>query len=414
MIHDCTVLLNNLDRLEALNETGLFGSDPEVAFNRLNHLATKLLKAPISIFSLIGDKSQFFKSASGFEITKENNEVPIDVSVCQYSLQGKPLSIEDTKNHPMFSQNPAVRALNIVGYLGIPVITKSGQAIGAVCVIDHKKRAWTLEEISMLEDITASFISEIELRQAISKAENEIKLREEFIAIASHELKNPLNGIKIQTQLVQKKLEEGIFSSEDNLKFLTRLERQTQRLELLIDDMSDAVRLNTGKLSLSRTTLNINQLIQSIVENLEGALSQAGCVTIIKSNAELIGYWDSPRLEQVFTNLLSNAMKYAPKSSVEIILDSNAYDRSVTITFKDNGPGISDEDQKKLFTKFGRVSDSQSIKGLGLGLYISRQIIKEHGGSLELETKLGEGCLFKIVLPLGLELKNLSFETSKS
>lgn len=139
-------------------------------------MATKFLNAPISIFSLIGEKTQFFKSAVGFDIIDENNRVPIDRSVCQYSLQGKPLSIEDTKNHPLFSKNPTVLALDIVGYLGVPVITKEGQAIGAVCVIDHKKRVWTNDEISILEDITASFMSEIELRQALAAVEKEAKL----------------------------------------------------------------------------------------------------------------------------------------------------------------------------------------------------------------------------------------------
>ena len=246
------------------------------------------------------------------EITTENNEVPIDVSVCQYSLHGTPLSIENTKNHPMFSQNSAVKALDIVGYLGIPVITKSGQAIGAVCVIDHKKRIWTKEEISIMEEITASFLSEIELRQAMELAKKESMLREEFIAIASHELKNPLSALKMQAQLVHKKLSMNRFSIEENDKFLADLQRQTRRLELMIDDMSDSTRLATGLLTLHLDKMNLNELIKNIIFNLAQSLDKAQCRITYEFNSEINGNWDSSRLEQVITNLATNAIKYAP------------------------------------------------------------------------------------------------------
>ncbi|HXH29820.1 MAG TPA: GAF domain-containing sensor histidine kinase [Bacteriovoracaceae bacterium] len=398
MIQDCSILLKNLDRLEALGRTGLFGTAPEEAFTRLNRMATKILKAPISIFSLIGENSQFFKSAAGFEITTQNNEVPIDISVCQYSLQGTPLSIEDTKNHPLFSDNPAVKALNIVGYLGIPVITKSGHPIGAVCVIDHKKRKWTEEEISILEEITASFLSEIELRQAMKLAKKESQLREEFIAIASHELKNPLSALKLQAEVVHKKMGMGRFSLEDNDKFLKDLQRQARRLELMIDDMSDSTRLATGMLTLHLDKVNLNGLIQNVITNLSESFEKAQCRVSYQFNTEINGNWDPSRLEQVITNIASNAIKYAAGSLVEINLSQR--DGNAVLTIKDNGPGISAENQNIIFSKFGRASDTNHIHGLGLGLYISRQIIEQHKGSLNLTSHLGKGSTFTIILPL--------------
>lgn len=397
MIQDCTIILSSLDRLEALSNTGLFGTKPEDAFTRLNYMATKLLKAPISIFSLIGEKSQFFKSAAGFEITSENNEVPIDVSVCQYALQGKPLSIENTKEHPMFKANPAVIALDIAGYLGIPVITKDGHSIGTVCVIDHKNRIWTKEEISLLEDITASFISEIELRQAMKKVEVEAKLREEFIAIASHELKNPLSSLILQTQLAQKKLSNGKFNTEDNFKFLSALERQTKRLELMIDDMSDATRLSSGNLSLLKEKVDLNVLLHNIVEGMSEVFSNSNNIVEIYSLENITGFWDISRLEQIITNLLSNASKYAPNAKVIIKIEKN--DNKILLTITDHGQGIPAEKLDQLFTKYGRACESTHIQGLGLGLYISRQIAEQHGGALTLTSKLGVGSTFKLSLP---------------
>ncbi|MES2527240.1 MAG: GAF domain-containing sensor histidine kinase [Bdellovibrionota bacterium] len=398
MIQDCSLLLNNLDRLDALTRTELFGSEPEAAFTRLNQLATKILKAPISIFSLIGSKSQFFKSAAGFEITSENNEVPIDVSVCQYSLHGKPLSIEDTQNHPMFSNNPAVKALNIVGYLGIPVITKDGFPIGAVCVIDHKKRAWTEDEISILEEITAAFISEIELRMALRLAEREAQLREEFIRIASHELKNPLSAMKLQTQVVHKKISAGKFSAEDNVKYLASVERQTRRLELMIDDMSDTARLATGKLSLHRKEMNLNHLIENTIYLLNETVAKAGNEVKFVATEEFTGIWDGSRIEQVMTNLINNATKYASGTVIDISLKRK--NEMAVIVIKDHGPGITQENQKIIFNKYGRATDTKYIHGLGLGLFISRQIAEQHGGSLNLESEMGHGSVFTMELPL--------------
>ncbi len=398
MIQDCSLLLTNLDRLDALTRTELFGSEPEAAFTRLNQLATKILKAPISIFSLIGSKSQFFKSADGFEITPQNNEVPIDVSVCQYSLHGKPLSIEDTQNHPMFSTNPAVKALNIVGYLGIPVITKEGYAIGAVCVIDHKKRAWTNDEISILEEITAAFISEIELRMALKLAKREAQLREEFIRIASHELKNPLSAMKLQTQVAHKKITDGKLDTVSTEKYLASVERQTRRLELMIDDMSDTARLATGKLSLHRKEMNLNHLIDNTIYLLNETVSKAGNHVNYHASGEFTGIWDASRIEQVLTNLINNATKYASKSAIDIDLKKDG--EFAVVTIKDHGPGISDENQKIIFNKYGRAADTTYIHGLGLGLFISRQIVEQHGGTLNLVSEIGKGSTFTIRLPL--------------
>lgn len=400
VLQDCSLLLKNLDRIEALQSTGLYGSAPEEAFTRLNRLATKLLKAPISIFSLIGDKSQFFKSAEGFDITPENNEVPIDVSVCMYSLQGKPLKIEDTIGHPLFSDNPAVKALNIVGYLGIPVVTKEGHPIGAVCVIDHKKRQWSDEDISILEEITSSFLSEIELRQAINRAKRETELREEFISVASHELQNPLSVMKLQSQLLKMKANRQTLTPEEQKSSLEKIDRQIQRLTLMIEDMSDITRLGKGEFSLHSETTDLSALVNEVVMNYEDALKAARVQTVMDIEEGIVGHWDPTRLEQVMVNLISNAAKYASGSEVQLSLKQKA--REVTFTVSDSGPGISPENQIKIFEKYERVRSDESVKGLGLGLFIARQIVEQHGGSLTLRSELGKGSVFEMTLPLAM------------
>lgn len=396
-MNDCGQLLKDIDRLEALRKTELYGTTPEESFTRLNRLATKALKAPISIFSLIGENSQFFKSAAGFEIGPTNNEVPIDVSVCQYSLIGKPLSIENTIEHLSFKDNPAVKALNIVGYLGVPVITKSGHAIGAVCVIDHKKREWTKDEIEMLEEITASFVSEIELRQTMKKLENESIQKDEFIAIASHELKNPIASINLQTQLILSKIKNSQLQASDSDKFLNSFKRNTSKLLKLIDDMSDATRLSTGELHLQKQVFNLNEMVLSILESLNETLTKSENKISLCMPVIIHGSYDSIRIEQVITNILLNASKYAPKSEIKISLFEDG--SFVQLEIQDNGPGISPDDQTNIFKKYYRASSLNQIQGLGLGLYLSRKIIEQHGGSLKLACMPNEGSKFIIRLP---------------
>lgn len=397
-IQDCSLLLKNLNRIEALNLTQLYGTAPEEAFTRLNRLATKILKAPISIFSLIGEKNQFFKSAEGFEITPENNEVPIDVSVCQYSLLGKPLSISNTIAHPHFSENPAVKALNIVGYLGVPLITKEGHPIGAVCVIDHKERHWTQEEVSILEEITSSFLSEVELRIALRKAEAEATLREEFISIASHELHSPLSVLKIQSQLMQSKFSKHEVTEDERNTFFNRINRQIERVNLMIDDMSDLSRLEKGEFSLRLQEMDISRMLEDSVEAFSEAFQGSG--TRLKSNVEkgILGHWDIVRVEQVLTNLISNALKYAPGAQVDVALKKDG--DFVLISVNDTGPGISASDQEKIFQKYQRLEGDKGVTGLGLGLYIARQIAEQHSGSLTLKSDLGRGSSFVFKLPL--------------
>lgn len=395
---DCSLLLRNLDRIEALRSTGLYGTAPEEAFTRLNRLATKLLKAPISIFSLIGEKSQFFKSAEGFDIKPDNNEVPIDVSVCMYSLQGKPLKIEDTLGHPLFSENPAVKALNIVGYLGIPVVTKDGHPIGAVCVIDHKKRNWSDEEISILEEITSSFLSEIELRRAMNQIERESRLREEFISMASHELQNPLSVMKMQSQLLRLKASKQTLTAEDQLSSLKSIERQIQRLNIMIDDMTDISRLERGEFSLHCSTADLSALAKEVYQNYEGQLNAAGISARVEIENGIHGFLDATRIEQVMDNLISNVVKYAPGSEVQLTLTKSS--DGINFTLSDTGPGMSPEDQTKIFEKFERVRSNENVKGLGLGLFIARQIVEQHGGTLIVKSILGEGSVFKLSLPL--------------
>lgn len=395
----CSTILISPKRLAVVEETGLLNPQYEEAFQQLNQLATLILKAPVSIFSVFGKDKQVFKSVVGLPPELgPGSTFPVDISVCKYALEGKPIQFFDTKNDPLFKENAAVQQLGIAGYLGMPVITKEGQPLGTVCVYDTKPREWTEQDIECLRIITNSFLTEVELRIALKRAENEVVKREEFMAIAAHEMKNPLTSMKLQTEIGQRKLNRNNFLIEDYQDFLSLFQRQYKRINILIDDMFDASRIRSGLFTIRKERCDLSELINMLKVNFEQKFLDSDAELIVECESGLSGSWDSYRLEQVLSNLISNALKYAPGSKA--ILKAIRNKSSVEISIQDFGPGIGPEAQKKLFLPFERNASQTHINGLGLGLYISQQIIKEHGGSLSLESDSGKGSKFTILLPL--------------
>jgi GAF domain-containing protein len=156
------------NRVRVLSATHLLDSPPEPAFDRLTRLASGLLHAPVALVSLVDDRRQFFKSALGLkEPWASRRETPLTHSFCQYAARDRAaLIVEDAREHPLLRENLAIRDLDVIAYAGMPLIV-ADEAIGALCVIDGKPRAWTAEEVRLLEDLAASVVSEIELRLAL-------------------------------------------------------------------------------------------------------------------------------------------------------------------------------------------------------------------------------------------------------
>ncbi|MDX6725604.1 MAG: hypothetical protein QOK49_409, partial [Baekduia sp.] len=156
------------ERLAALRRIGLLDTPPEEAFDRLTRLARRLLDAPVALVALVDEDRQFFKSALGLpEPWATKRETPLTHSVCQHALDStEPLVIEDARTDPLYRDSLAIPDLGVVGYAGVPLITAAGQALGTLCVIDHRPRRWTDEQIETLRTLGASVLTEIELHAA--------------------------------------------------------------------------------------------------------------------------------------------------------------------------------------------------------------------------------------------------------
>jgi two-component system, cell cycle sensor histidine kinase and response regulator CckA len=176
-------LLTRPDRLTALRRTGLLGTPPEESFDRLTRMAARLLGTPVSLIALVADDHQFFKSAVGLpEPWASRRVTPISFSFCgQVVATGDPLVLEDARRHPLLRHNPVIRELGWVAYAGVPLVTRQGHTIGALCVADKTPRLWSERDIALLQDLAASVVTEIELRTEISERRNAEHSRRESV-----------------------------------------------------------------------------------------------------------------------------------------------------------------------------------------------------------------------------------------
>ena len=221
--------------------------------------------------------------------------------------------------------------------------------------------------------------------------------------MASHELKNPLTSLKLQSQLRKRILKGGdpsFFSFERLTKIFESDEQQLDRINYLIDDMLDVSRVRAGKLSMNCEQLDLCALVRETVERNSEQLTVAGCSveTDIDGRGPVIGNWDRNRIEQVMINLLTNAMRYGAGGPVFVQVRADRGRASIVV--RNQGQGISKEDQVRIFQKFERAASEKESRGLGLGLYIVSHILEAHRGSIRVESELGHGATFIVELPI--------------
>lgn len=225
-------------------------------------------------------------------------------------------------------------------------------------------------------------------------AEAAVQMRDDFLSIASHELYTPIAGLKLVLQ--------GIMRDTTGLpprgqKLLVLAERQCQRIVRLIEDLLNVTRIQAGKLALSVEELDLRALSREVVDRFEAELKQAGSSVVWRAEAPVVGTWDRARMDQVVTNLMLNAIKYGAGKPIEIHLAAD--DERARLVVADNGIGIEPSRLPYIFERFERGVSAQHYGGLGLGLYISRQIVVAHGGSIGVESELGVGTTFIVELP---------------
>lgn len=225
------------------------------------------------------------------------------------------------------------------------------------------------------------------------------KMRNEFISVASHELKTPVTALKLQVQMVKRMLENKAtepLSEQKIKKFIERADKDILRLSRLIEDMVESTTNIETKKDLNFLWFNLEEFIEGFVKSAKTCFPLFDERVHVKINAPVIVYWDHQKIEQLFLNLLSNAYRFG---NCHIEMNIYAGADQAFISIKDDGPGISLENQVRIFEMFER-DNSHGKSGLGLGLYVCKEILKSHGGEIELESLPGEGASFNLRIPL--------------
>lgn len=253
----------------------------------------------------------------------------------------------------------------------------------------------------------ASLVKEIterknELENALTLAEktrqeaqHALQVRQEFISLASHELNTPITSLQLQTQLLLRKLTiKNSFNQDEVNSLLHHYNLQIKRIARTVRDMLDISRMNDGGIELHKNAVDLEFLIKDVIVLAQGL----GPTEIhFKSSGPVVGVWDGPRIEQVVLNLLTNALKFGEGKPIEVELRQN--DQGVEIIVRDQGIGIAKEEQERIFNRFERAITGVTYSGLGLGLYLARNIVHAHGGGISVESAPKMGARFTVELP---------------
>jgi len=231
-----------------------------------------------------------------------------------------------------------------------------------------------------------------------NSARHELEQRkDDFISMASHELKTPLTALKLQTQLIKVHLARQ--GQHETLADLTKIEESARRLERLLQDLLDVSRMQAGGLEYSHETVDLYQLLRELATTLQQVHPTHSIVVRGVPALTLLG--DRGRLEQVFTNLITNAIKYSPQAQL-VEIDMGAAAETVVVRVRDHGIGIPPEQRQKIFERFYRATEARQKKlpGLGMGLHIALEIVKHHGGTIAVDGAPGQGSVFQVTLPV--------------
>ena len=244
-----------------------------------------------------------------------------------------------------------------------------------------------------------------ELNATQAELQRSLRMRDEFMSLVAHELRTPLNTLFLETQMRSLQLKRGnlpAFNPDQMNNMIKRDERQIKAMIRLIDDMLDVSRMKSGTLSIRPARVELMALLERVVNDLSLQAAAAGANVVLAPHHPVEGFWDEFRIEQVVVNLLTNAMRYGGGGAVEVSVHKEELQDggcNVRIAVRDHGKGIAPDYIERIFEPYERGAKSGEPKGLGLGLYISRQLAVSHGGQLTVESTPGQGATFSLTLP---------------
>lgn len=284
------------------------------------------------------------------------------------------------------------------------ILLKRHEHIMGVLVLTLNKnnpRVYQKSDIELSKEISYRISVAMENSLLYLSSQEAVHARDEFLSVASHELKTPLQSLMLQNEMLARHLEtcedEGL-----NRKFLNKsLEgdrRQLKRITRLIEDMLDITRIQNSRMSIDMEPVDFVELLENVIDRMRPAFENLGIKLTLKTDEKITVKVDSFRIEQVISNILTNALKYGDKKPIDVC--AKVENCMLCFSVKDQGHGIHKEDQERIFLRFERASSKNEVTGLGLGLYICQKIVEAHDGTILIESETDKGSTFTVKLPL--------------
>jgi len=304
----------------------------------------------------------------------------------------------------------ATLELGMTSFIVVPLYA-SNRRFGTVSYIlaDHR-RTYVETDLRFAQDLADRVALALDNARLCREAQKALRARDDFLSIASHELNTPLTSLQMQLQMLSRAVRKEMqraeipdtatVSATRVARTLEHCESQVRTLSKLIEDLFDLTLIRSGRLNLQKQPTDLSALTQNVAARFRVEIIKKGSELAIDTTTHVEGYWDSLRIEQVVSNLISNAVKYGNGQPIQVSVSKNEKDSVAVLEIKDHGHGIPLELQSRIFECFERVPHENEISGLGRGLYFSRQIVEAHGGNIQVDSRPGYGSTFKVELPI--------------
>jgi PAS domain S-box-containing protein len=399
---------------EILSRVGLaFASelDRDRLVQRVTDEATELTGAAFGAFfhNLVNEKDESYLLYTLSGVPREafsRFPMPRNTRIFGPTFEGiATVRMDDVTQSADYGQNPPYHGmpeghLPVRSYLAVPVKSRSGAVLGGLFFGHPEPGRFQKEHEHLVEGLAAQAAVALDNSSLYLQAQRAVSLRDEFLQVAAHELRTPITSLKLKVQSLLRKastLGPALSAAQLHGK-LEEVERIMGKLNVLINELLDISRITAGNLHLTWEPVDLMSVVHEVALRFEAQAAQAHVPIHVRGNGPLVGNWDRLRLEQVVTNLLSNALKYGAGSPV--VIDTESDGTHARLTVRDEGIGIAPESLSRIFGRFERAVSERHYGGLGLGLYITRQIVEALGGVVRVESTPGKGSTFTIELPL--------------
>jgi signal transduction histidine kinase len=289
--------------------------------------------------------------------------------------------------------------LPATSFLSVPMHGHAG-LVGSLSFASLREgRAFREADLRLAEELATRTAAAVENVRLLRQVQHAVHARDEFLQVSAHELRTPLTPLMLQLASLGRALEAAGVREPRVLHHLERAHAQTRRMGALVERILDLASVSTGRLSLSLQRVELSGLVRGVLGRLEDTARAAGCRVLLSEPGPVWGVWDAHRVGQVLESLLLNAYKYGAGGPVEVGVEAPGEGRA-RVRVRDHGIGVAPEDAPRIFERFERAVSFQHYGGLGLGLFVARQLSRAHGGDLLVHSRPGEGATFTLVMPL--------------